>query len=299
VELLQAAASVALAMFTSAAVLGVGELLNRAVERLLFPSQARMARQVEAARSEAAALRSRVERLERLALAGELAAQVAHEIKNPLAAVRGYAELLEAGVASLPGGSGASLAQAARVIREESDRIDARVGVLLRLGHPAPRLAAPGLTLELNRVAAEALAVVEGQPGVPPLRSVLCSEPLPVAGDPDALRGALLNLLKNAAEAMAGCPGSIELRTAREGSLAVAEVRDQGPGLAAGVESRLFEPFQTTKPTGTGLGLVIVRTAVEALGGRVSLRGRTDRSGALARIEMPLAGARSEGAGQP
>jgi signal transduction histidine kinase len=272
--------TVLLALFAAVLFLGLGELLRRGVEAVLFPDRARLARQVEAARSEAALLRRRVERLERLAVAGELAAQVAHEIKNPLAALRGYAELL----AESP--SAEQRNKAVRVIREESDRINERVSSLLRLARPARPAPRPA-PLELNRVVLEAVAVVEGEPGLPPVKVELDPRAGRVAADADELRGALLNLLQNAAEAAGAHGAPVEVRTRAAGGRVRVEVRDAGPGLPPEVAARPFEAFRTTKPQGTGLGLVIARSAVEAAGGALTLRNREDGLGALAEIELP------------
>ncbi|HLL83772.1 MAG TPA: ATP-binding protein, partial [Longimicrobium sp.] len=69
---------------------------------------------------------------------------------------------------------------------------------------------------------------------------------------------------------------------------AVVEVRDEGRGLDGVDRERLFQPFYTTKPGGTGLGLAIARSAIEAVGGRLSLVPRPDRPGAVARVELPV-----------
>jgi C4-dicarboxylate-specific signal transduction histidine kinase len=106
-------------------------------------------------------------------------------------------------------------------------------------------------------------------------------------GEADELRGVLLNLLKNASEAMQERRGGrIEVTAWREGERVVVEVRDEGKGLGEMEREQLFRAFYTTKPGGTGLGLAISRSAVEAVGGRLSLVPREDRPGAVARVEL-------------
>lgn len=107
-----------------------------------------------------------------------------------------------------------------------------------------------------------------------------------IAADPDQLEQALINLVRNAAEASAINRGDVLLRALREAGRAVIEIEDEGPGLS-GTEN-LFVPFFTTKPGGSGIGLVLARQIVEAHGGSLSLRNRRDRSGCIARISLPL-----------
>lgn len=107
-----------------------------------------------------------------------------------------------------------------------------------------------------------------------------------IQADPDQLEQALINLIKNAAEASLVNGGSVTLRALRESGCAVIEIEDEGPGLS-GTEN-LFVPFFTTKPGGSGIGLVLARQIVEAHGGTLALSNRRDRSGCFARIALPL-----------
>ncbi|HYH98220.1 sensor histidine kinase [Hyalangium sp.] len=288
VDLGQVAVTVGVVLLAALLFVGLGDPLSRWLEFLLFPKQARLTGLLSASRSEAAALRSRLERAERLAIAGELAASVAHEIKNPLAALRGYAELLGDYRAHVTSEQRERFEKAVRIIREESDRIDAKVAELLSLGR-APKGRLDGKPLDVSRVTLEAVAVAEGEVDIPPIISRL-DPTLKVVGDEDELRGVLLNLLKNAAEAMRERPGGrIEVVARSEEAQVVIEVRDEGQGLGGVDREQLFRPFYTTKQGGTGLGLAISRSAIEAAGGRLILVPREDRAGAVARVVLPVA----------
>jgi signal transduction histidine kinase len=288
VDLGQVAVTVGVALLASLLFVGLGDPISRGLEFLLFPKQARLTGLLSASRAEAAALRSRLERIERLAIAGELAASVAHEIKNPLAALRGYAELLGDYRSHVAPEQRERFEKALRIIREESDRIDAKVAELLSLGR-APKGRQDGKPMDVSRVTLEAVAVAEGEVDIPPIVSRL-DPTLKVVGDEDELRGVLLNLLKNAADAMRERPGGrIEVVARSEEAHVVIEVRDEGKGLGEVDREQLFRPFYTTKAGGTGLGLAISRSAIEAAGGRLSLVPREDRTGAVARVVLPVA----------
>ncbi|MFP2934325.1 sensor histidine kinase, partial [Pyxidicoccus sp. 3LG] len=289
VDLVQVSVTVTVALLASLLFVGLGRPISRAMELLLFPKQVRLAGLLEDSRAEVASLRSRLERAERLAIAGELAASVAHEIKNPLAALRGYSELLTGQAGAVEVTQRPAFEKAVRIIREESDRIDARVAELLSLGR-MPRAARGRRLGRRARVVLETVAIIEGEPGLPRILARLDPE-LRVVGDADALRGALLNLLKNAAEAMREHPGGrIEVVARDAEGRVVIEVQDEGPGLEGVDPDQLFRPFYTTKAEGTGLGLAIARSAIEASGGQLRLLQRADRRGAVARVELPMAG---------
>jgi signal transduction histidine kinase len=281
------AVTVALALFAAALFMGLSDPLTRRVEGALFPEHARTRRALEASQGELSALRRRLERVERLAIAGELAASVAHEIKNPLAPIRGYAQMLEGRMGAVEPAEQALFAKGLRIIREEVDRIDGRVAELLdlaRVGAEAPDLDA---AFALEEVVRDAVAVAQAEPGARDVQVFLQGELGRVQGDADAVRGALLNLLKNAAEAMAeGGGGRVEVRVTLEGELAVVRILDEGPGLGAQDPERVFQTFYTTKAGGTGLGLAIARSAIQAAGGTLSLGERADRRGAEAQVRL-------------
>ena len=104
--------------------------------------------------------------------------------------------------------------------------------------------------------------------------------------DPDQVEQALINLLKNAAEASLERGGGVALRWRRAGDAAVIEIADEGQGIST--TDNLFVPFFTTKPGGSGIGLVLARQIAEAHGGSLRLENRRDRTGCIARLELPL-----------
>jgi signal transduction histidine kinase len=295
VEPVIVAVTVAISLMASALFMGLSDRLSASVERVLFPTQARLERALLASKGELMALRRRLERAEKLAIAGELAASVAHEIKNPLAPIRGYAQLLEGKLSEVSDRERRAFEKGLSIIREETDRIDRRIADLLRMVRVDREKASSEESFDVNRVAIEAALVAEGEAGTIRIVHKLDGDLGRVVGNEDEMRGALLNLLKNAVEAMsASGGGSVELVTRKENGRAVIEVIDEGPGLQPRDQERAFDAFYTTKKGGTGLGLAIARSAVEAAGGSISLRPRDDRQGTIARIDLDPEGANHE-----
>lgn len=213
----------------------------------------------------------------------ELSGTLAHELKNPLASIQGLAGLL---VHKLPEGS--REAEQLGVLLGEARRMSSILDEFLNFSRPAGGLAvrdvAPG------RLAADVVALHEGlAAGRGVELRVEADVDVPVLRcDPRKLQQVLVNLLQNAIEASP--PGSAVVLRVRpgEGGGAEFQVEDRGAGLAPEVRERLFRPGVTTKPAGTGLGLVVARSIAEQHGGTLTLADRPG-GGCLARCAIPAA----------
>jgi two-component system sensor histidine kinase HydH len=234
-------------------------------------------------------LQDEVRRREKLAAIGSLAAGVAHELRNPLSSIKGYATYFGSRFAE-----GSEDREAARVMVQEVERLNRVISDLIGLARPsdiAPRPVDAGFlvrhVLRLVRQDAAHRGVTvrvepeEGQgfagPGQPgpgegaPRGLPEGSVPRALL-DPDRFSQALLNVFLNALEAMpSGGELSVRLAAAPGDRIAVS-VRDTGAGIAPEHLATIFDPYFTTKSQGTGLGLAIVHKIVEAHGGEVSLR---------------------------
>jgi two-component system CheB/CheR fusion protein len=210
-----------------------------------------------------------------LARVGELAAVVAHEVRNPLAGLRGSLQVLQQR-------QGVSSGDQA-VIREMIRRLDGlseRVTDLLLYAKPRkPKFEAVNL-----RPLAEATAEsIRRQPAMAGLVVDVTGDAAARA-DAELLREVLLNVLLNAAQALDG-RGAVRISLAQQ-EQAVVTICDEGPGIPAHLRESVFEPFFTTKHAGTGLGLAIVRRLVELHGGSV-VAGATINGGAMITITLP------------
>jgi signal transduction histidine kinase len=268
-----------------------------------------------------------------MAAVGEFAAELAHEIRNPLTSVKLNLQRIDRAVAA-EGGPTEAAAPLSIALREVA-RLERVVRGVLDLGRPRPLEREP---VSLNEVAAAAVDAIRPEAEANGIRVRLACTTAPdrVLASADQLRGALLNLLLNGIEAMPGggelvvatSPGpaagppllppspsrlarqtlppdephrfhpplpSPPLHAPRGGGVAmrtgtiVLTVQDSGPGVPAGARERIFRPFFTTKPGGTGLGLAAALRTVEEHGGRLDLVNGSDAgTGATFRLVLPV-----------
>jgi two-component system sensor histidine kinase HydH len=216
-------------------------------------------------------------RAEQLKTLGEMAAGMAHEVKNPLAAIRSSAQILT------ERGSGKE-AQFAGIIVGEVDRLNRVVNEFLDYARPAPLKREPALLSGLLDSCLELLGPVIRQAGIAVTRTYPEGEAKANA-DPNQLRQVFMNLILNAAQATAR-GGEIKLKVAQDGAGTRVVVADSGPGIAPDRLKRAFDPFYSTKPGGTGLGLPIAQRIVSEHGGRLRLESRPGE-GTTATVILP------------
>ena len=222
----------------------------------------------------------------RMAAAGEMAAALAHELNQPLAAVSSYARASEL-IAAAPAPDKALLAQTLAKLVQESARaaeVVRRLRDFFRTG--AMRLA----PTDLGVVAGRALSAVAERAQAAAVVVTLPAASLPpVSADEVQLEVVLRTLLANAIEsAAASAAREVRVDAQADAAWVRVSVLDSGPGIAAADAARIFEPFETTRATGMGMGLAISRAIVEAHGGRLWVEP-ADRG--FFRITLPLAGA--------
>jgi signal transduction histidine kinase len=215
-----------------------------------------------------------VRRAEQLAALGQLAAGMAHEIRNPMTSIQ---MLVQAA------GDGGLAADDLAVIAREVRRVERSLQTFLDYARPPKPAKAP---TDPANVAREMLDLIRGRAARQQVAVRVVDSPSPVTvnADPDQLRQVLVNLALNALDAMPG-GGELTIEVRADGPDATVRVSDTGPGIAADFRGRLFEPFASTKDTGLGLGLVICRRIVEDHGGTIAAE---DRPGGGARFSVRL-----------
>lgn len=214
---------------------------------------------------------------DRLAVLGQMAAGLAHEVKNPLGAIKGAAQLLDGdrGLAAVDH-------EFVSIILEEVDRLDRVVGSVLDYARPAPSKIGE---VQIKDVIERTVKFLDAERSGCEL-TVELDGLLPKArADAEQMRQVLINLIRNAVQATGG-KGTVKvgasflprgrhlLRGEGEEGWLLVTVRDDGPGIAPEVRDSLFMPFVTTKQKGTGLGLAISQRIIEEMGGRIEVSSR-------------------------
>ncbi len=214
---------------------------------------------------------------EALAQLGQLAAVVAHEVRNPLAGLRGSLQILES---RLP-----ATIRERQIIGPMIQRIDGLSRIVNDILLFANRRPAAPRPVELRQAITEAVwsARSTSPESIPPV-NVTAADTM-VLADGDMLRSVLLNLVLNACQASRDWP--VEVTTSVQGDKCHIEVSDRGPGIPPDLRDRVFDPFFTTKSSGTGLGLPIVKRLVASMGGSIELRPR-EGGGTVAEVIVPV-----------
>jgi signal transduction histidine kinase len=222
---------------------------------------------------------------ERVAAWQEVARRLAHEIKNPLTPIRMSLETLLAASqrGPLDDRFKGLFTESARAVLEEVDRLKRIVDEFSQFARlPHPQLAQHDLAEVMQAV----MSLYAPHDGI--TFEVALEKGSLVSVDRDQLTQVLVNLVKNAEEAMAGRTGAIHVRVKKSTAEVLLEVEDEGPGIPADLKARLFEPYVTTKPQGTGLGLAIALRICQEHSGRLEAADGA-KGGALFRVTLPAA----------
>ena len=202
-----------------------------------------------------------------------------HELNNSLTPIKSIAGSLASIVAreNLPDDWRDDMRRGLSVITSRSESLSRFIGAYARLARlPRPQLQPLEVAATVGRaVSFETRLAVKIEAG----------PPLTVQGDPDQLEQVLINLLRNSADASLTTGGAVEIGWRRDGAMLEIWVKDEGVGLSS--TANLFVPFFTTKPGGSGIGLVLSRQIAEGHGGALTLENRTDGPGCIARMRLP------------
>lgn len=209
---------------------------------------------------------------------GELAAVLAHEVKNPLAAVSGAIQMLSEHMTAEED------REIAQEILRRLDGLSSLMSDLLLFARPPRPETRP---VDVSGLLDALVAFLKADPAWRDLDVAVAGQGGTLVADPELLKIAFQNLLLNAAQALRG-QGTIRVKLLETDSMMVIDVIDTGPGIPAELRERLFTPFFTTKARGTGLGLATVRRIAEAHGGQVTIL-ETSPAGTTVRVSLPAA----------
>lgn len=226
-------------------------------------------------------LRQELVRSEKLKAVATLAAGMAHEIKNPLASIKTFSEYLPQKY-----DDPAYREKFAKIMSQEVEKMNTLVQRLLHFARPSPPQLQP---VRLSGMVSETLDFLQGsllQKQIQVETAFARSDE--VLADAAQLKQVFLNILLNSLEAM-DCPGRITIATAQVDGVVTIAIADTGPGIAKKDLQRVFDPFYTTKSSGTGLGLSVVHSIVQEHGGRVALQSELGR-GTTVHITLPVNG---------
>lgn len=258
-----------------------------AVTERLQQSHETLQSEVIRLRRELASTNAQLQRSKRLSALGEMAAGIAHEIRNPLGAIQLYAGMVIEDLQ--PEASRPEMAlDGARKIASCVRGLNAIVGDVLSFAREIePQLQTVVSTDLFNRVVEAHVPAIDAA-GVTIDRQDLDREPIAFRGDGNLLHQALLNLVRNAVEAaQAGDERRVVLDATCDGEDVTLTVADTGSGIPDDAIDRIFNPFFTTRNSGTGLGLAIVHRIIDAHGGAIAVHNDPQTGGAVFQLTLP------------
>jgi signal transduction histidine kinase len=226
------------------------------------------------------AIEEQLRRSEKLSTLGEMAAVLAHEIRNPLGSIRGTAEILRDDYR--PGDPKHEFIE---IQIKETERLNHVVEDFLRMARQQPlEMRDCSIREELETIVT--LVAKDAQDRGVSLRLEPNVEQAVIRGDGEKLRQGFLNIVINALQATPS-GGSVSISLNKVESGFVINFRDSGPGISPENLQRIFEPFYTTKPDGTGLGLAVTRKIIDGHGGTMDIKSETGR-GTTVSVRLPL-----------
>jgi len=237
-------------------------------------------------RARLSAQETRLAHASRVNAMGEMASGMAHELAQPLTAILSQAQ------AGLHLARRGDTGQLADVLGDTVSQAQRASDILDRLRRWSKPNRAPSVACSLNEAVLSVgrLLALEVRTVGATVALALGPDPIAIDADPVELEQVIFNLVRNALDASRGA--QITIRTQTSGQLAVLEVADDGPGVPQDLKSRIFEPFVTGKPEGTGLGLALCQRLVEEMGGDIELLPDTTET--IFRVSLPLSNAREK-----
>ncbi len=247
---------------------------------LLADQGRRRRQQLEATTRQLQESFEQVKRADRLSAVGQLAASLAHEIRNPLGSIEGATNIIRS-----PATSEEIREGSLNVIQKECQRLNRLLTNLLDFARPRqPEFRSVDLPRLIDSIFA--LVGLNAQHQHITLKKTILSSPAFLESDPEQLKQVLLNLVINAIQAMPG-GGEIEVGVDQRDGEAIISVKDQGTGIAEENVDRIFDPFFTTKEAGTGLGLSVAHQVITQHGGHIQAEHNPDR-GMTFSISLPV-----------
>ncbi|HZS12735.1 MAG TPA: ATP-binding protein, partial [Nitrospirales bacterium] len=225
-------------------------------------------------------MEERVQRISQTAALGEMAGQIAHEVRNPLGIIKGAADMLAARITD------AAVQRHIAVVQQEVERLNTAVDGILRLGSPVRIRALPCDVREILRGAVQTATASSAAPRHH-VSAPLTDQPCWITGDGDLLHHAFANLIRNALQSM---PHGGALTVGIEsdpGHQVLVRITDTGVGLSPEALRKLGEPFFTTRPGGVGLGFSLAQRIVREHGGRIEVRS-TPTIGTSVDVSLPV-----------